>query len=253
VTHLVIKTLVCVLLAAAAAQADITTPHVKVLVTGKRCSELKVVYLVINGDDLEDRWVKLDPDGTCRWKADLGDGTISTSIASFSFRAGLIRSGCQKAAADEKELLANVEFSCCAEGTFRNVRVKIDPPMAASYVRYVQPFPGDRIPGVPCREAATFAHGHGAISNAQFEDEKVFFDLGAFNPKRQAFGLLLNDIVVDDGVRILTRDGVVYRLTVQRAQGKMRSAPSLSPNAISLDIKKLGDLKFERAEFQVIK
>jgi hypothetical protein len=41
--------------------AEITTSHVKVLVTGKRYSELKEVYLVINGDDLEDRWIKLDP------------------------------------------------------------------------------------------------------------------------------------------------------------------------------------------------
>jgi len=247
-----IKTLVCVLLAATAAQAAITTGKVKVLVTGRRCSELKVVYLVIK-DDAEERWVLLEPDGPCRWKADLGDGTISTANAKFSFRAGFIRSGCQKAAADEKALVANVEFSCCAAGTFRNVGVKIDPQMPVSYVRYVQPFPEDRIPGVPCREGATFSHGHGTISNAQFDDEKVFLGLGPFSAKRQDFGILLNDIVVDNGVRVLTRDGVVYRLTVQRAKGAMGSTPTFSSNAITLDIKKLGDLKFERAEFQVIK
>src|SRR5829696_1463344 len=93
------KTLVCVLLAAAAAQAQITTSNVKVLVTGKRCGELKDVYLVINSNDLEDRWVKLDPAGTCRWAADLGGGTISTSTAKFSLRTNLARSDCQKAAA----------------------------------------------------------------------------------------------------------------------------------------------------------
>jgi hypothetical protein len=248
-----IKTFVCVFLAATAAQAAITTANVKVQVTGKRCSELKVVYLVINGEDPEERWVLLESDGPCHWKADLGDGTISTANAKFSFRAGLMRSGCQKAAADEKALVANVEFSCCAEGTFRNVGVKIDPAMPVSYVRYVQPFPEDRIPGVPCREAATFFHGHGTISNAQFEDEKVFLGLGPFSAKRQDLGILLNDLVVDNGVRVLTRDGVVYRLSVQRAKGTMGSSPTFSSNAIALDIKKLGDLKFERAEFQVIK
>ena len=39
----------------------------------------------------------------------------------------------------------------------------------------------------------------------------------------------------------------------QRVKGKVRSAPTISSNAISLDIKMLADLKFERAEFQVIK
>jgi hypothetical protein len=133
------------------------------------------------------------------------------------------------------------------------VSVKIEPPMPVSYVRYVRPFAGDRIPGIPCREAATFAKGQGAINNAKLEEEDVYLHLGAFNPKRQPVGLLLNNIVVDTGTLVLTQDGVVYRMTVQRAKGQMRNTPTFSSNAISVDIKILGDLKFERAEFQVIK
>jgi len=249
-----VRSLVCVLLAATAAQAQITTSHVKVRVTGRHCDELKTVFLVINGEDFEDRWIKLAPAAEpCSWATDLGDATISTSVAQFSLRADLGRSGCQRAAADERALTANLEFSCCAAGPSRNVRVKVEPPMPVTYTRDVRPFAGDRNPGIPCRERGKFDEGLGSIGNTQFDREKVNLFLGAVAPKPQMPGLLLNDIVVDSGVRVLSRDGVVYRLTVQRAQGKMRSAPTLSSNAISIDIKKLGELKFERAEIEVIK
>jgi hypothetical protein len=242
-----------VLLAASAAQAQITTSRVKVLVTGKRCSELKEVYLVINGEDLEDRWVRLEPAGACRWTADLGDGSISTSIARFSLRGDFARSDCQKAAANEEELSANLEFACCVQGPLRNVSVKIQPPMPVSYTRNVRPFPGARIRGIPCIEQATFSDGQASIGHAQFTGEDVYLNLGPFDRRRQTLGLLLDDIVDDDGTVILTRDGVVYRMAVQRAKGKARSAPTLSSNAIAVDIKKLGQLKLERAEIEVIK
>lgn len=248
-----VKTLLCVLLAATAAQAQITTSRVNVLVTGKRCAELKEVYLVINEDDLQDRWVRLDPAGTCRWTADLGDGTISTSVARFSIRGDFARSDCQKAAANEEELTANLEFACCVQGPLRNVRVKIVPPMPVSYVRDVRPFAGARVRGIKCLERATFSEGEGSIGRAQFSGEDVYLHLGPTDRKRQTVGLLLDDVVVDDGTTVLTRDGVVYRLIVQRATGNARSAPTLSSNAIALDIRKLGELKLERAEIEVIK
>jgi hypothetical protein len=249
----IVKTLVCLLLAATAVQAQITTSRVNVLVTGKRCSELKEVYLVINGADLEDQWVRLDPAGTCRWTADLGDGSISTSVAGFSLRADFARSDCQRATANEEELTANIEFACCVAGPLRNVSVKIEPPMPVTYVRDVRPFAGSRIPGIKCTERATFTEGAGSIGGLQFTGEDVFLYLGPFDRKRPTLGLLLDEVVTDDAPLILTRDGVVYRLIVQRATGKGRSAPTLSSNAISLDIKKLGELKLERAEIEVIK
>jgi len=248
-----VKTLICISLAAAAAQAQLTTSHVKVLVTGRDCDKLKDVSLVINGDDLEDHWIKLEPAGVCRWKAELGDGTISTSIARFSLRGSLARSGCQKASANETELSANLEFSCCLEGPSHNVKVKVEPAMRVSYLRHVRPFARDRISDIPCLEMGTFDQGQGAIGNAQFGGEDVYLHLGPFDRKRETLGLLLNDIVADHGAVVLTRDNVVYRLIVQRAKGKTPSAPTLSSNAISLDIKKLGELKFERAEIEVIK
>jgi hypothetical protein len=252
-----VKTLVCVLLAAAAAQAQVTTANVKVLITGKRCAELKDIYLVINGDDLEERWVKLkvDPADDCRWKADLGaGGTISTSVARFSLRGSIARSDCQKADPNDKELSANLEFGCCVKGPLRNLSVKIEPPMPVTYVRAVRPFAGSRVPSIKnCFESATFAAGQGAIGNAQFTGEDVYLHLGPFDRKRQTIGLLLDEIVVDDGTRVLSRDGVIYRLIVQRAKGKSRSTPNVSSNAISVDIKVLGDLKLERAELRVIK
>ncbi len=250
---MIAKALVCVLLAATAAQAQITTSQVNVFVRGKRCSELTNVYLVINGKDLDSGWVKLEPAGPCRWKADLGSGTISTSNARFSLRGDFARSDCQRAAPNEEQLTANLEFACCVEGPLRNVSVKIDPPMPVSYVRDVRPFPGARVPGIKCLERATFSEGQGSIGHAQFSGEDVYLHLGPFDRKQPMLGLLLDDVVNDDGPLVLTREGVVYRLAVQRAKGKARSAPAVSSNAILIDSKKLGTLKLERAEIEVMK
>jgi hypothetical protein len=248
--RIVIRTLVCFLLAASTAQAGITTSNVNVVVTGKRCGELKDVYLVINGNDLEDRWIKLEPAGTCRWTADLGS-TISTTTARFSLRAGVARSDCQKAAANEAKLTANLVFACCSPGL--NVGVKIEPPMRVTYVRNVRPYSGAQIPGVPCFEEATFPEGQGAISSAQFSGEDVYLHFWPAGPKQQTSGLLLDGIVSDKSPRILNRDDVAQRLMVQRAQGKSAIAPTLSSNALSLDLKKLAELKFERAQIEAIK
>jgi hypothetical protein len=248
-----VKFLVFALLTATAAQAQITTSNVKVLVTGKHCGELKDVYLVINGYDAEDRWVKLETDGTCRWKADLGAGSISTKSARFSLRGDLARSDCQRAAADMTAMNAKLEFACCDEGRIRNVGVKIEPPIPFTYVRAVRPFPTSRVPGLKdCRESATF-EGQGTIGQTQFTGEDVFLYLGPYDRKRPTLGLLLDDVVDDDGPLTMKRDGLAYRLIVQRAKGKVRSAPTLSSNAISIDINKLGALKFEHAEIEVIK
>ncbi len=233
-------------------QAGITTPKVYVLVSDD-CKDLKDVSLIINGDEAHK--INLLPPGACHWTINLGDGTISTSTATFSLRADLKRSGCQRAAADNETRYANIEFHCCAKkGKFRNVSVTIKPPMPASYVRRVRPFPDDRVPGIDCRESAPFDEGQGVIPNTLFDLEDVYLQLGPYDRKRQAPGLLhLNEIVFEDGVRVLMRDDVIYRLMVKRARGKLQSAPTTSPNAISLDIKKLTELKFERAEFEVIK
>ena len=245
------KTLVCFLFAATAVQSQITTSRVNVRVTGRGCSDLKEVYLVINEKDLQEQWVKLDPDGTCRWKADLGSGTISTGNALFSLRADSVRSDCQKAAANE-QLSANLEFACCVRGALRNVSVKVDPPMPVTYARDVLPFAASRNRSIPCVEKGAFTGGRGEIRTTQLDGENIYlhFGPGPVIRKQAALGLLLDE-VVEDGVRVLTRDNVVYRLIVQRAQGKSRSAPTLSSNAISVDIKKLGDLRL--AEIEVIK
>lgn len=55
------RALACVLLAATAAQAQLTTSRVNVLVTGARCGELQNVFLVIDGEDLEDQWILVRP------------------------------------------------------------------------------------------------------------------------------------------------------------------------------------------------
>jgi len=250
-----VKTLVFVLLATTAAHAQVTTSRVNVRVTGPRCGDLKKVYLVINEDDLEDRWVRLEAVGTdtCRWTTDLGaGGSISTSVAKFSLRGDFARSDCQTAAANEELLIADLEFACCVQGPLRKVSVKIDPPMPVSYVRDVRPLAGTRR-GIKCLERATFGEGQGSIGHAQFTGEDVYLHLGPFDRKQPTLGLLLDDVVNDDGPIVLTRDGVVYRLAVQRAKGKARVAPAVSPNAILIDVKKLGTLKLERAEIEVMK
>jgi hypothetical protein len=131
--------------------------------------------------------------------------------------------------------------------------VKTEPPMPVSYLRSVPKDPRARTAGIACIEMGTFPAGRGAIRQTQFSGEEIFLQFGTFDRKRQTLGLLLNNIVADHGPLVLTRDGIVYRLIVQRAQGKARSAPALSSNAISLDIKRLGELKLERAEIEVIK
>ena len=125
--------------------------------------------------------------------------------------------------------------------------------MPVSYVREVRPFAGARVRGIKCTETATFEEGQGSIGNARFSGEDVYLQLGPVNQSRPALGLLLDDIVVDDGTLVMTRAGVAYQLVVQRAKGKQQSAPNVSSNAILLDIKKLGALQLDRAEIEVIK
>jgi hypothetical protein len=254
VLRLAINALLFVLFAASTLQAQITTSRVNVLVTGARCGELKNVFLVIDGDDVEDRWIRLEPAGACRWTADLGEGgTLSTALSKFSLRVDFARTDCRQAVANEEKLAAELEFPCCSQGPLRSVRVTTDPPMPVSYLRDVRPMAGTRNRGIKCIEEGMFAEGMGAIRSTQFSGEDVFLQLGADKPKPKIPGLLLDDIVVDGGPRVLTRDDVVYRLTVQRAQGKMQTTPTLSSNAIAIDKKKLGDLKFRQATIEVLK
>lgn len=247
-----IETLVFVLLTASAAQAQLTTSIVKVHITGDGCDQLENVRLVINGNDFPESRVRLKRVEGCEWEADLGDATISTSTARFSLRAGVARSDCQKAAANEKPRFANLHFSY-RPGTFRNVSVKIEPSMPFSYVRKV---PLSRNPGalgVPCTEQAMFPEGEGAIGNTDFSGEDVYLHLWPVARNQQTFGLLLDKVVSDKGPMVLGRHDVAQRLTVQRAQGKGGSAPTLSSNAIDFDLRKLAELKFERARIEVIK
>jgi hypothetical protein len=250
------KILVCLFIAAAA-HGQLTTSRVNVHVTGFGCNSLKDVFLVIDGNDSENQWIPLDEDkaaGRCHWTTNLGvSGSLSTRLSHFSLRLNIARTDCRQAAANEEQLAAELEFSCCSNSPLRNVQVKTDPPMSVSYLRRVPKSPDNRTGGIPCVEVGTFSAGAGLIRQTQFSGEDVYLQLGALKPKPPVLGILLNDIVVDNGVRVLTRDGVVYRLSVQRAKGTMGSSPTFSSNAIALDIKKLGDLKFERAEFQVIK
>lgn len=236
-------------------QAQVTTSRVNVLVTGKRCGDLKKVFLVINGEDLEDRWIRLEPAGTCRWTADLGEeGAISTKLSYFSLRFDdFARTDCHRAAGNVEKVIAELEFACCADSPLRNLRIKTAAPIPVSYLRDVRPSPTARVGGIRCTEYGSFSEGAGAIAHTQFSGEDVYLQLGAVEPQLKVPGLLLDDIVVDDGVRVLTRDGVVYRLAVQRAKGKSRTPPTLSSNAISVDVKKLGALKLERAEIEVLK
>lgn len=248
------RALVCVLLAATAAQAQLTTSRVNVLITGARCAELQNVFLVIDGEDLEDQWVRLEKAATCRWTADLGeDGTLSTALSRFSLRVDFARTDCRQAAANEEKLAAELEFACCRDEPLRNVRVTTQPPMPVSYVRNVPKDRRARVRGVDCVESGAFLAGTGTIRHTQFSGEDVYLQLGTPVAKPRMLGLLLDDVVANGGALSLTRDGVAYRLIAQRAQGKARSAPTLSSNAIALDIKKLGELKLERAEIEVIK
>jgi hypothetical protein len=227
---------------------------VNVLVTGARCGELKNVFLVIDDDDLEDLWIRLEPAGTCRWTADLGEnGSLSTARSHFSLRVDFARTDCRKAAANEEKIAAELEFSCCTQGPLRSVGVTTDPPMPVSYLRDVRPSAASRIPGIKCIERGTFAEGTGAIRSTQFSGEDVYLQFGMIKPKPAMLGLLLDDTVIDKGPLVLTPADIAYRLAVQRAQGKGRTTPTLSSNAIAMDMKTLGALKLRHAQIEVLK
>jgi hypothetical protein len=256
------RSLVCFLLVAAA-HAQVTTSRVNVTFTGA-CDQITKASLVIDDEDLESLRAPLELDTKyktrCHWTTELGmNRTLSTALSHFSLRIDLAdqrhgaRTDCHRAAANEESLSAEVAFACCDDAPFRNLRIKTDPAMPVSYLRNVPKGSDKGASPIDCIEVGTFIAGAGAIRHTQFSSEKINFQLGTREAKRQTPSLTLNDIVVDDGVLILTRDGMVYRLQVQRAKGKMQSAPTTSPNAISIDITKLGELKFERAEFEVIK
>jgi hypothetical protein len=198
--------LTCVLLAAFAAQAQITTSRVNVRLTG-HCGDLKQVYLVIDGDDLEERWIPLQRIDGCHWTTDLGEsGSISTALSHFSLRLDdVARSDCHRAEANEEKLAAELEFACCADTPLRNVRVTTEPPMPVSYLRDVRPSPTTRIGAIRCTEWGTFHEGGGAIGHTQFSGEDVHLQLGSVEPEPKKPGLLLDDLVVDDGALVLTR------------------------------------------------
>ncbi len=254
------RTVVCILLAAAAAQAQVTATRVNVHVNGRRCDELKNVFLVIDDVDQDNQWLPLDKDGTCHWTKKLGEGSsFSTKLSHFSLRADFARTDCHQAAPNEKMLAGDLEFDCCNDDPIQNVHVKIQPPMPVSYLRSVPRDPNvDRkrqlqIRAIDCTEAGRLRAGTGAIRAMQFSAESIYLQLGTRDPEPKTPGLLLNAIVANDGKQILSFNGMTFRLMVQRGKGKMRSAPGFSSNAITLDIKKLEALKFEQAEFEVIK
>jgi hypothetical protein len=239
-------------LAAATAQVHITTSHVRVLITGtgQHCPELHDVSIVMDDDD--NHWFGLDNVGKCLWTRDLGErNSFSTKFSHFSLRVDSGRTDCRQAGANEKELVAEFEFTCCKDDTARNLHVKTVPPMPVSYLRDVPQTRGE--PTLRCVERGSFPEGDGRIGNTQFHGEKIYLQLGRAKPMPGINGLPLNDIVLDGRTVLLTRDGVVYRLFVQRAKGKAGSAPTLSSTAISIDVKKLTELKLESAEFDVVK
>src|SRR6476619_6392352 len=120
-------------LVAAAAQAQITTTHVRVHIHGKRCGELRNVFLVIDGADNDNRWIALKDAGNCEWTKDLGKSdSFSTALSRFSLRVDLGRTDCHRAVANEKDFVAELTFNCCNEGVVRNVHVKTNPTMPVS-------------------------------------------------------------------------------------------------------------------------
>jgi len=251
VFRLATNALICGFLAAAA-QAQVTTSRVNVLITGLRCNELQNVFLVVDGADAEERWIRLEKEPrVCRWTADLG-GSFSTKLSRFSLRFDLGRSDCRQAAPNEAQLSGELEFTCCAEEPLRNIHVKTEPPLPVSYVRKVPKHGEARVHPIDCTEVGAFLGGNGWIRHAQLSGEDIYLQFGTTIPQRRMFGLPLNDLVVHGDALTLTRDGVVHYLIVHRAKGKT-SGPTFSSNAISLDIKKLGEAKLERIELEVIK
>jgi len=238
-----------------------------VFITGDRCEKVQKVSLVIDDDDLRDSWIPMDPlrdknnnKMACHWTTNLGvNGSVSTALSHFSMRVDFAerrhgaRTNCYQASPNDEALSAEVQAPCCLDEHFQDLLVNTKPPMPVSYLRRVPKNPKKPLLGVACTETGTFSLGTGEIGHTQFSGEHIDLQLGESNPKRKAPGLILNGVIAGDDTLVLTQNGVAYRMSVQRAKGQMGSPPTLSSNAISVDIKILSDLKFERAEFRVIK
>lgn len=241
--------LVCLLLPAAA-QGQVTTSNVHVRINGPDCGKLQDVFLIM--DDEDNGWIKLNKaPGDCEWEKKLGqDRSFLTSHSHFSLRYDSGRTDCRQAAPNknEKDLVGELEFNCCSGDPLRNLRVTTDPRMPISYVRHVG---RDRQAprSIDCNEGGIFDKGTGPISYVQFSDENVYIEFGTPAPKLRLQGLSLNAVVAGGDTVVLQRNGVVYRLAVQRAKAKTKTGmPTFSSNAISIDVKKLGDLKLDHVE-----
>jgi hypothetical protein len=241
------RAVVCVLFAAGVAQAQVTTSNVWVRINGPGCSEVRNVSLVMDDDD--PTWFTLDNTGACVWTADIGDANrFSTKYSHFSLRFDSGRMDCRQATASG--LVAQFQFFYSGPAPFHDLRVTTEPSMPVSYLRRLEP---NQQGGIACTEVGAFPAGSGQILRTQLSGEKIDLQFGLSEPKRPILGLLLNGIVIDKGTLILKRDGVTYRLLVQRAQGKAWIAPTLSSNAISLDDERLDQLKLKRVEIASIK
>ena len=245
------RTVVCVLFASAAAQAQITTSKINVSVSGEHCSEMKDVYLIIDGDDFNGRWVKLKNVEDCQWTKNLTD-TLSTALSYFSLRFNFGRTDCHKAIPDLGEFAAKLEFVCCSPARLRNLSLNIEPQMPVSYIRDVHKNPQSRIGAIDCVEFGTFLEGTGEIQRTQFSDEKIYLQLGRTKANRRKLGLPLNDLAGGRDALVLTRDGLTFELAAYRAKGRTNT-PTLSSNAISIDLKQFDQLKLKSVEFAVIK
>ncbi len=230
---------VAALLCAASAQAQsVTTNKLQIKFRGA-CTDLAKLDVVIQGEDGEEEREHATGQG-CNWTVTTTK-QFSTDFAYFSLRTPGARTDCQKAAVERGDV-ATLTFACCNKDRLRAITIATNVPF--SYLRDVPRMPR------PCVERGNFSTMPGSITHVQFNAETIYLQLGRSAANTKLLGLRVDD-TPDLRKKPLTRDDVVYRLSVQRVETKDKSASSLVPNAIDIDLQNLKRIKLERLDLKV--
>ena len=223
-----------------------TATQVHVNLRGK-CKGLGEVFLIQDGKEGDP--IPMAEKSLCEWTAKTG-ASYSTKRSFFSLRIDNWRTECHAAGAEEIkefEFAGVIDINCCSKTKPRRVSTETNPAMKVLYLRALDDKPRQaymRSEPRACIERGTFENGAGDVQQVQFDDERIYLQLGTENG---LMGLRVSDIPKNkpDAVRVFNRDRIVYERIEQK------SAQHLSPNAIEADRSLLQRLRFERLSLTV--
>jgi hypothetical protein len=235
--------LVSALILSVAAYGEPGTRIVSIRLAAPECSGApNEISVVLNGRDGEDVFPAYREIGTDRWTG-RSDEDFNPGTSYASLRLGVARTDCVSTVAGDD--YARLTF-VCSRRPARSVTVIPDPKtFLVRYVREVPRNPENRR-SIPCTEHGLLRPSvQGTVKLVQFPSERLRLQLAwkEPDPKRpdtEPPGLLVDHPAVirqaeKGGTKTLEPEKVLNAYRVQRAEGLMGQAPSLSPNAYEND------------------